>query len=29
MTTWKEDIKKVLMVAGVENKGITFLFVDT
>ena len=29
MKSWKEDVKKVLMVAGVDNKGITFLFVDT
>ena len=29
MRAWREDIKKVLMMAGVENKGVTFLFVDT
>ena len=29
MTNWREDIKKVLMTAGVENKPLTFLFVDT
>lgn len=26
---WKDDCKKVLMMAGVENKPVTFLFVDT
>jgi dynein heavy chain len=29
MRAWREDVKKVLMMAGVENKGVTFLFVDT
>ena len=29
MRSWREDIKKVLMMAGVDNKGVTFLFVDT
>jgi dynein heavy chain len=29
MKFWREDIKKVLMMAGVENKPVTFLFVDT
>jgi len=29
MRSWREDIRSVLMVAGVENKPITFLFVDT
>lgn len=29
MRAWREDVKKVLMIAGVENKGVTFLFVDT
>jgi dynein heavy chain len=29
MRSWREDVKKVLMIAGVENKGVTFLFVDT
>jgi dynein heavy chain len=29
MRAWREDIKKVLMIAGVENKQVTFLFVDT
>ena len=29
MINWREDIKKILMVAGVDNKQITFLFVDT
>ena len=26
---WREDVKKVLMMAGIENKPVTFLFVDT
>lgn len=29
ITEWKEDIKKLLMKAGVENKPMVFLFVDT
>ena len=29
MKAWKEDVKKVLMIAGVENKAVSFLFVDT
>jgi dynein heavy chain len=29
MRSWREDVKKVLMMAGVENKGVSFLFVDT
>lgn len=29
MANWREDIKKALMMAGVENKSTTFLFVDT
>lgn len=29
MMAWREDVKKVLMQAGVENKETTFLFVDT
>jgi len=29
MRSWREDLKKVLMMAGVENKGVSFLFVDT
>jgi dynein heavy chain len=29
MRAWREDVKKVLMMAGVENKGVSFLFVDT
>ena len=28
-TEWREDLKKVLMTAGAENKPITFLFSDT
>jgi len=26
---WREDVKKLLMLAGVDNKAVTFLFVDT
>ena len=29
MKQWREDLKTILMAAGVENKPITFLFVDT
>ena len=29
LTEWKEDVKKLLMKAGVENKQMVFLFVDT
>mmetsp|Transcript_28825 Transcript_28825/g.26097 ORF Transcript_28825/g.26097 Transcript_28825/m.26097 type:complete len:117 (+) Transcript_28825:1657-2007(+) len=29
MAKWREDLKKCLMIAGVDNKPITFLFVDT
>jgi len=29
MRSWRDDVKKALMMAGVENKPITFLFVDT
>ena len=29
MRAWRDDCKKVLMMAGVENKPLTFLFVDT
>ena len=29
MRSWRDDCKKVLMMAGVENKPLTFLFVDT
>lgn len=29
MRAWREDIKKCLMQAGVDNKPISFLFVDT
>jgi dynein heavy chain, axonemal len=29
MRTWRDDIKRVLMMAGIENKPVTFLFVDT
>jgi hypothetical protein len=26
---WREDVKKVMMKAGLENKPVVFLFVDT
>lgn len=29
MANWRDDVKKALMMAGVENKSTTFLFVDT
>jgi dynein heavy chain len=29
MKNWREDIKDILLNAGVQNKAITFLFVDT
>lgn len=29
LTEWKDDLKKLLMKAGVENKPMVFLFVDT
>jgi dynein heavy chain len=29
MTNWREDVKKALMQAGVDNKSTSFLFVDT
>jgi dynein heavy chain len=29
MRIWREDIKKALMRAGVENRSLTFLFCDT
>lgn len=29
MQNWREDVKKALMQAGVENKATSFLFVDT
>lgn len=29
MKSWREDVKKVLLMAGNENKPVTFLFVDT
>lgn len=29
MRSWREDIKVVLMLAGVEKQETTFLFVDT
>ena len=29
MRTWREDVKKCLMMAGVDNKPVSFLFVYT
>jgi len=29
MSKWRDDVKKCLMMAGVDNKQVTFLFVDT
>jgi dynein heavy chain len=29
MKTWREDVKTVLMKAGLENKPVGFLFCDT
>jgi dynein heavy chain len=29
MMNWREDVKKVLMMAGCDNKETSFLFVDT
>lgn len=29
MRSWREDVKKVLLLAGLENKPISFLFCDT
>jgi len=29
MQNWREDVKRVLLQAGVENKPTSFLFVDT
>lgn len=29
VSEWREDIKKVMMKAGLENKPVVFLFVDT
>lgn len=29
MRAWREDVKKVLMICGIENKSVTFLFCDT
>ena len=29
ITRWREDLKKCLMIAGIENKAVAFLFVDT
>lgn len=29
MRAWRDDVKKILMQAGVENKQVAFVFVDT
>lgn len=29
MRSWRDDVRTILMTAGVENRPITFLFVDT
>jgi dynein heavy chain len=29
MKNWREDIKDILLNAGVQNKALTFLFTDT
>lgn len=29
MRAWRDDVKKILMLAGVENKSVSFVFVDT
>lgn len=29
MAKWRDDLKKCLMLAGVEDKSVTFMFVDT
>ena len=29
MKSWREDVKRALMIAGMENKQLTFLFCDT
>jgi len=29
MRSWRDDCKKALMIAGVENKPVSFIFVDT
>lgn len=29
MQNWREDVKKALMQAGIDNKSTSFLFVDT
>ncbi len=29
MSNWREDVKKALLQAGIENKQTSFLFVDT
>ena len=29
MRNWREDVKEVLLLAGIQNNPVTFLFVDT
>ena len=29
MRAWRDDVKKIIMLAGVENKCVSFVFVDT
>lgn len=29
MRSWRDDVKRVLMMAGVDNQSVCFLFVDT
>jgi dynein heavy chain len=29
MRDWRDNVKTVLMQAGIENKATTFIFVDT
>jgi len=29
MRSWRDDVKKILMIAGIENKPVVFLFCDT
>jgi dynein heavy chain len=29
MKAWRQDVENVLMMAGIDNKGVTFLFADT
>lgn len=29
MRSWRDDVKKILMMAGVDDEPVVFLFVDT